>query len=568
MGLRLNDGSGNHVELTAPSLTSDVSLTLPNSAGTDGQFLKVGATGNLSFDTIPPASSGPESLTVTSLPVADGSSVNATSSVSNIPTVVGGIPPYSIASYQWQIQGNGGTNYVDVGTSATFTIPSTINDGGTTRDTDGGKIRVRVTMQDSTPGTVLTSGFITSLALDITAANIALTFPTTGTLALSSTTAGGFSVIQVNGGTDNDNVVNYSFVGNSVGIGSLTVITNTGNVYQQGSAAALSAGNNGPADFDATSNYSHTGKTIASIHSDLSNNEEQVVYTDGSIKLKQSGSLYDATTSGNSPIVNAGGQGLHGTPMYILEDGTWMWCGRASASPSSGTTAAFNGQSYNQMVPVDVMPAGVKAVRCASFRNGNGVSWDAGHGTSAWIILGDDGYLYTADASGTGWTSMTGWTNLGTMATNGAKRAERNGSVITDKFVDVGPYSGVGRGWTQQGFSACRQDGQMWVSAEDPVSTTTFASAWARYGNRSNYISAFQWGGHAVTYATDPNVGYAYTTTPGQIAYFVDGPQATAESVLITPSTISGFADPRPYPMMSSTAGGPSTAYPVFFPRS
>ena len=565
MGIRINGSTSGYTELSAGSTPGNNTLTLPENIGSDGQFLKVGATGNLSFDTIPPASSGPESLTVTSLPVVNGSNVSATSSVSNIPTVVGGIPPYSIASYQWQIQGNSGTNYVDVGTSATLTVPSTINDGGTTRNTDGGKVRVRVTMQDSTPGTVLTSGFITSLALDITAQNIALTFPTTGTLALSSTTAGGFNVIQVNGGTDNDNVVNYSFVGNSVGIGSLTVVTNTGNVYQQGTSSTLQAGNNGPADFDATSNYSHSGKTIASIHSDLSNNEEQVVYTDGSIKLKQSGSLYDATTAGNSPIVNAGGQGLHGSPMYILEDGSWMWCGRASAAPSSGTTAAFNGQSYNQMVPVAVMPAGVKAVRCASFRNGNTVSWDAGHGTSGWIILGDDGYLYTADASGTAFSGTT-FTNIGTMAAGGAKRLRFQGADITDKFVDVGPYGSVGATWTEQGFSACREDGAMFVS--EATQTNGFGTWWNRYGNRSNYISAFQWGGHAVTYATATNTGYAYTTTPGQIAYFVKGNFASAESVLITPSTISGFADPRPYPMMSSTAGGGSTAYPVFFPRS
>ena len=44
MGLRLNDGSGNHVELSAPTLTS-ISLTLPNSIGTAGQFLQVGANG-------------------------------------------------------------------------------------------------------------------------------------------------------------------------------------------------------------------------------------------------------------------------------------------------------------------------------------------------------------------------------------------------------------------------------------------------------------------------------------------------------------------------------------------
>ena len=55
-------------------------------------------------------------------------------------------------------------------------------------------------MQDSTPGTAGGSGFITSLALDILQHNIALQFPTTGTLAVSSTTASGFTVVQVVGG--------------------------------------------------------------------------------------------------------------------------------------------------------------------------------------------------------------------------------------------------------------------------------------------------------------------------------------------------------------------------------
>ena len=556
MGLRLNDGGGNHVELTAPSLTGDVSLTLPNSTGTDGQFLKVGATGNLSFDTIPPASSGPESLTVTSLPVVNGSNVSATSSVSNIPTVVGGIPPYSVASYQWQIQGNGGTNYVDVGTSATLTIPSTINDGGTTRDTDGGKVRVRVTMQDSTPGTVLTSGFITSLALDISAKNIALTFPTTGTLATSSTTAANFVTLSVNNGADTDNVVNWSVIDYpSVG-NTLAAVLNDGRVFCSGTNSMTSNLNT-----EITNVYSAAGKTIAGVVGSIS--YEMVAYTDGSVQNVH-GTLYDASISGNSPCVNFGGNGNHGTPMFILQDGTWMWAG--SGSTAGSNTAAFNGQTYTGLIPVAVMPSGVKAIRCASFRNGNSVSWDAGHGTSGWIILGDDGYLYTADASGTAWTGTTGWTNLGTMAAGGAKRAERNGSVITDKFVDVGPYSGVGQTWTGQGFSACREDGQMWVSSE----SGTFGNAWVRYGTRSNYISAFQNGGHAWNTFGATNTGYAYTTTPGQIAYFVNGNYSTAESVLITPTTMTGFADPRPYPMMSNFSGGTGggNTAPVFFPRS
>ena len=59
------------------------------------------------------------------------------------------------------------------------------------------------------------------------------------------------------------------------------------------------------------------------------------------VTLQMNGSvLHDATVSGKSPCVNYGGQGNDGTPMFTLEDGTWMWGG---GSPS---TAAFNGQTY------------------------------------------------------------------------------------------------------------------------------------------------------------------------------------------------------------------------------
>lgn len=560
MGLRLNDGGGNHVELTAPTLTGDVSLTLPNSIGTDGQFLKVGATGNLSFDTIPPASSGPESLTVTSLPIVNAAVVNATSSVSNVPTVVGGFPTYSIASYQWQIQGAGSTNYVDAGTSATLTIPATINDGGTTRDTAGGKIRVRVTMQDSTPGTALTSGFITSLSLDISQPNIALTFPTTGTLAVSSTTAAGFSVVQVNGGADNDNVVHYSYVGNSVGIGCLTVVTNTGNVYANGSSSALSAGMNGPCDFNQTSNYAHAGKTIAGIVSHLNNNIECVVYTDGSVKQKNGSVLHDATVSGKSPCVNYGGQGNHGTPMFILEDGTWMWCGTG--------TASFQGQTYSIRTPVDIMPGSVKIVRCAAFRNGSSAgSWDGGHGTVAWILLGDDGFLYTAEVVAGQFPSDI--TDHGTMAAGDAKRLEFNGTTVTNKFLDVGAYSSVGATWSSgYGFSALRDDGQMWV-----YSNGTFGTTFQQYGSRTNYTTAFHNGGHSHRNGMtgDINSGVAYTTTAGQMAGFDDGSAASAESVLFTPTNISNKSVAASIPMRSNISGvGSVTNQAVhwFIPRS
>ena len=49
MGLRFNDGSGNHVELTAPTLTSDVSLTLPT---TNGEVVAKDANGRIGINGI------------------------------------------------------------------------------------------------------------------------------------------------------------------------------------------------------------------------------------------------------------------------------------------------------------------------------------------------------------------------------------------------------------------------------------------------------------------------------------------------------------------------------------
>ena len=405
MGLRLNDGGGNYVELTAPTLTSDVSLTLPNSVGTDGEFLQVGAGGVTTWAGVPVV----PALTVTSLPVHGDGQVNAAITVSTEPTVTGGIPPYSIATFQWQIQGSGGTNYVNVGTGSSLTIPETINDGGTTRNSDGGKVRVQVTMQDSTPGTALTSGTVTSVETDISAFMYALRFPTNGCIAQTSN-GSTWTVVSVNNGADTNNVRNVANISMGGGTGYLTAILENGEVWRNTARDWTSALNTQEGQFN------ETGKTIAGLVSNISNNTVQVVYTDGSVR-DASGNLHDASVSGISPCVNYGGQGNHGTPMFILEDGTWMWCG-------SGT-ASFQGQTYTIRTPYDVMPSGVNLVRCAAFRNGSSAgSWDGGHGTVAWILLGDDGFLYTAEVVAGQFPADI--TNHGTMAVNGATRLQFN----------------------------------------------------------------------------------------------------------------------------------------------
>ena len=495
-------------------------------------------------------------LTVTTLPVHGDGQVGGAISVSTTPSVTGGIPPYSIATHQWQIQGSGGTNWVNVGTGTSLTVPETVNDGGTTRDTDGGKIRVQVTMQDSTPGTALTSGTVTSEEKGISAYMFALRFPTNGCIAQTSNSST-WTIVSVNSGADTNNVRN---VANVAGAGDgntgwMLAILENGEVWRNTDRTWTSALNTQETQYDST------GKTIAGIVSSISDNSEQVVYTDGSVR-DASGTLYDASVSGNSPCVNYGGQGNHGTPMFILEDGTWMWCGLG--------TASFQGQTYTTRTPVDIMPGSVKLVRCAAFRNGNSVGsgWDGGHGTAAWILLGDDGFLYTAEVGSGQFPSDI--TDHGTMAAGGAKRLEFNGTTVTNKFLDVGAYSSVGATWSSgYGFSALRDNGEMWV-----YSNGTWGTTFQRYGTRSDYTTAFHNGGHSHKCGLTGNInsGVAYTTTAGQMAAFDDGqPANNPEADVFTPTNVTNRAVAASIPIRGNISGvGSVTNQAVhwFIPRS
>lgn len=157
MGLRLNDGGGNHVELTAPTLTSDVSLTLPNSIGTAGQFLQVGANGVTTWAT------ALNLILQTDASVTDVRIGNASTCTN--PVVLSGTTPYSYA-YQWQFAVSGSSTFNDISgaTSQSYTVPTLI--GGV--DPTNGQLRCVVTVSDSsTPALTITS---TSAAVTIGAA--------------------------------------------------------------------------------------------------------------------------------------------------------------------------------------------------------------------------------------------------------------------------------------------------------------------------------------------------------------------------------------------------------------
>jgi hypothetical protein len=232
MGLRLNDGGGNHVELTAPTLTSDVSLTLPNSVGTAGQFLQVGAGGVTTWATA-------LNLILQTDAVVSEAQVNAAVTVTN-PVVLSGTLPYSYA-YQWQFKVSGGSSFSNISgaTSSTYTIPATIGSDAT----EAGQIRCVVTVSDSsTPALTITStSSAATIAPDIIQGHPGLPY--------AINTSGAWAAVEVNGSTTTR--IRGMAVGyNPSGVRSY-VITEGGDIYK-GSAEL------GPYNQAVNSNFAPT----------------------------------------------------------------------------------------------------------------------------------------------------------------------------------------------------------------------------------------------------------------------------------------------------------------------
>ena len=242
MGLRLNDGSGNHVELTAPSLTSDVSLTLPNSIGTAGQFLQVQANGVTTWAT---------ALTLilqTDASVTDVK-VGGASTCTN-PVVLSGTTPYSYA-YQWQFAVSGSSTFNDISgaTSQSYTVPTLI--GGV--DPTNGQLRCVVTVTDSsTPALTITS---TSNAVTIAAA---FAQGTAGRAYQYSGSA--WQAVTVNGSTTVD-IRNQSRHGG--GHNRHFVVTDANEVWTESSAASFNYDTNVTSSFGTAASIASGIRNIA-----------------------------------------------------------------------------------------------------------------------------------------------------------------------------------------------------------------------------------------------------------------------------------------------------------------
>ena len=147
--LRLADSdSSNYIALKSPAtVASDVTLTLPDSVGTAGQFLQVGAGGVTTWAT------ALNLILQTDAAVADAL-IGSASSCTN-PVILSGTLPYSY-TYQWQFAPSGSSTFTNISgaTSQTYVVPSTINSSSAAE----GQIRCVVTVTDSTtPALTITS---------------------------------------------------------------------------------------------------------------------------------------------------------------------------------------------------------------------------------------------------------------------------------------------------------------------------------------------------------------------------------------------------------------------------
>ena len=105
--LRLADSdSSNYIALKSPAtVASDVTLTLPDSVGTAGQFLQVGAGGVTTWAT------ALNLILQTDAAVADAL-IGSASSCTN-PVILSGTLPYSY-TYQWQFAPSGSSTFTNI----------------------------------------------------------------------------------------------------------------------------------------------------------------------------------------------------------------------------------------------------------------------------------------------------------------------------------------------------------------------------------------------------------------------------------------------------------------------
>ena len=424
MGIRINGSTSGYTELTAPAVANNTTFTLPDSTGSADQVLTTDGSGGLSFTTLQISN-----LDVIAIPALDNTTyeVGGTAAITTAAAdvVTGSSGTVSYATYQWQIRGVGGTNFVNAGTNSTLTVPSTINDGGTTRNVAGGKIRCQVTFTDnSTPP--LTSGTVTTAVSGVNAFRVSETYPPS---SLWYRTGSGTSWTNPSSTLPSGGVINVAngFTGS-------WVVQNGGLLYCNNAQDFSS-------QFSRVNSYDRTGRTITAIaEGHGSPTGPFVLYDDGSIRMA-SGTIRQPGTNKVVRLDGTAGVGLGA--WAITEDGGLLLPG---AMISVGIT-------FNEGDIVYPLPTGVKLKSIQQCAGGG-----TGYAATGVIMLGDDNKLYSAGNTG---ITASGVSNSGTLTNQGAALFEPVAGKIWVSITGTITNTGA---WSNPGLSALTLDNELYHS--------------------------------------------------------------------------------------------------------
>ena len=478
MGLRLNDGGGNHVELTAPSLTSDVSLTLPNSVGTAGQFLQVGANGVTTWATA-------LNLIVQTDASISEPQVGDACTCTN-PVVLSGTTPYTY-SYQWQFQASGGSSFSDVSgaTSNTYTVPETISSVAT----EDGQLRCVVTVTDSSTPAITTTS--TSAGVVVVSGF--------GNLPPSR-----LGYIDIDTGAIVDVAVDSSTTNRVIGYNHNYVVKEDGTLW--GAGSGVGGPNTVPTKYNSqVTTHDRTGRTIKQIINGAFHLDQIVVlYDDGSVK-DYNGNIH-TFSSGQECVMLCGGgnvQSSYTCCIGIMKDGTIHWFGTNGMHADDASSTSVNvGQGR-----IRVTPAGVDAVKAVFME----VSYSPVNNGFSVAVLGSDKKVYVMCSS----KVPSGFPTTGSWSTNGFALLDVavGGSTFSNyDWTDIGAGSKVDS-YTEPQFNALRSDGTLWWA--------TLNQTLIQHRTETDYMTAMDW--PQSYYNNYTRNGIALSTTRNEIIVFDGG---------------------------------------------
>lgn len=392
--------------------------------------------------------------------------ISETLSVSN-PTVIGGDTNYSF-TYQWQVAASGSSTFsaISGATSSTLVVANTYNSVTAV----GQQIRCLVTATD---GGGKTSAAVISNVVTIAITRQATTWragrlfrltPDSATGAVSSMTE---TQITVNSSTTTKVVSWWAGLPYTLG-----AVTDTGEVWT--TTTSQSTATDLP---DRQSYFERSGRTV--IHCVAPNgagNYVYILYDNGSIYYTNGSTSAITELHSDSAAATNPCKTFFGCMYYssssggaIFENGQMMlFLGRSGTDTINGATAhtLFN-----------PLPAGVKCVDAAATGT---IEANPNRRTMAMIILGDDGYVYSAGDNTYAIPTVT----AGSITEGGAAKDTTSfGDVIAiggnqgnDNSWAGGSYAGDKSAWI------LRSNGSLWFVGDGD-------SAWKQLGSDTDYLT-------------------------------------------------------------------------------